>query len=382
MLNSIDIFCDIIDNFGDIGFVYRLAREIKKKDNSLSVRVFFNDPETFSKINKKIIIEKKIQKIDGIHYYDMRKMDDRDYISAGNAQVAIEAYGCEIPEVYLKNISEKLQVVVNIEYLTAEEWAREYHLRNSYINIKNVKKYFYMPGFEDWSGGLIVPKYETLKNKTRFFSEIVSSHSEKIFSNSPDITFKADTFIGTVFSYEYNFENLLDTLENSNKDVALLVFGEMSKEGFLITDKINTLKNIRIIFMNYVEQELYDTILYNSDFNLVRGEESFARAIISGKPFLWHAYCQEEMEHINKVDAFLSFTKKIISEKVFERYAKTMYNYNLRGKNHYNLETENFRDFFSDWDEKERAFGYISKYVRENGNLVNKLINFLKKELP
>lgn len=381
MLKSIDIFCDVIDNFGDIGFVYRLAREIKKKDPTLEVRVFLNDLETFSKINKRVSTGEKIQEIEDITYYDMREMTDGDYIEAGNGQVGIEAYGCDLPEPYLKNHSGNLQLVINIEYLTAEEWAKEYHLQSSYINLKNVKKFFYMPGFEDWSGGLIIPEHEPAKNRVEFFQNLISSHSEKKFINSSSDLLKKETFIGTIFSYEYNFENLLNTLENSERETLLLVFGEMSKKGILITNKVKKLKNLNIVFMDYVEQNIYDEILYNSDFNLVRGEESFARAIVSGKPFLWHAYCQEEREHLNKVGGFLSFTEKIFSQKIFEEYAKTMYNYNSREENHYDLEEENFKNFFMDFNKMETEFKNLSEYVKKNGNLTIKLLHFLNKEL-
>jgi uncharacterized repeat protein (TIGR03837 family) len=381
MLKSIDIFCDIIDNFGDIGFVYRLAREIKKKEPLLEVRVFLNDLETFSKINKRISTEEKIQKIEDVIYYDMRKMTEGDYIEAGNGQVGIEAYGCDIPEIYLENRSGNLEIVINIEYLTAEDWAKEYHLQSSFINVKNVKKYFYMPGFEDWSGGLIIPEHKISENRLEFFQKIISSHSEKKIIKNSDNFLKENTFIGTIFSYEYNFENLLNTLENNGKKVLLLVFGDMSKKGFLVTDRIKNLKNVDLIFMDYVEQDLYDQILYNSDFNLVRGEESFARAIVSGKPFLWHAYCQEEQEHINKVNGFLSFIEKEFPKKIFEEYVQTMHNYNSREENHYILEDENFRSFFIDFNKKETIFQSISVYIRKNGNLVNKLIDFLKNKL-
>ena len=381
MLESIDIFCDIIDNFGDIGFVYRLAKEIKKKDAELDVRVFFNDSETFSKINKKININEKIQIIEDITYYDMTKMSDGDYANVGNAQVAIEAYGCEIPKAYLENSSEDLKIVINLEYLTAEEWAKEYHLQSSYINLKNVKKYFYMPGFENWSGGLIIGEYKPLKNKSDFFNGVISDHSEKIFSGESKVLVKEDTFVGTVFSYEYNFQKFLDTLEGFKREVVLLVFGEMSKDGMIITEKLKTLKNIGVIFMDYVEQDLYDKILYNSDFNLVRGEESFSRAIVSGKPFLWHSYCQEEREHMNKVEGFLSFIKGKIPEKIYENYSKIMYNYNSRSENHYNLEEEDFSGFFSEYEKEKEAFKSVSNYVKENGNLADKLLRFLKKNL-
>ncbi|WP_320047441.1 elongation factor P maturation arginine rhamnosyltransferase EarP [uncultured Ilyobacter sp.] len=381
MLKSIDIFCDIIDNFGDIGFVYRLAREVKRKEQDIRVRVFLNDAETFSKINKNISIGKKIQMIENITYYDMREMSSEDYRKAGNSEVAIEAYGCDIPEAYLENSSGKLKIIVNIEYLTGEEWAKEYHLQSSYINVKGVKKYFYMPGFENWSGGLIINGQDSLIDRAGFFNNVISCYSEKVFPVNSDLSIDKDTFIGTVFSYEYNFQNFLDTLEDFNKKVTLLVFGDMSKNGFLITKNLKTLKNTKVVFMDYVEQNLYDKILYNSDFNLVRGEESFSRAIVSRVPFLWHAYCQEEREHLNKVEGFLSFLKDKIPENFYESYSKITYNYNCRTENHYNLEEEDFYGFFQEFEKKKETFKYLSDYVKKNGNLADKLLCFLKEKL-
>jgi len=29
-INNIDIFCEVIDNYGDVGVAYRLAREFKR----------------------------------------------------------------------------------------------------------------------------------------------------------------------------------------------------------------------------------------------------------------------------------------------------------------------------------------------------------------
>ena len=42
-VKNIDIFCEIIDNFGDIGVVYRLAKELKLRYGSeVEVRVILN----------------------------------------------------------------------------------------------------------------------------------------------------------------------------------------------------------------------------------------------------------------------------------------------------------------------------------------------------
>lgn len=50
--NSIDIFCDVIDNFGDIGVVYRFAKEMKILYSDARIRVILNKLDELVKINK------------------------------------------------------------------------------------------------------------------------------------------------------------------------------------------------------------------------------------------------------------------------------------------------------------------------------------------
>jgi uncharacterized repeat protein (TIGR03837 family) len=45
--------------------------------------------------------------------------------------------------------------------------------------------------------------------------------------------------------------------------------------------------------------------LSQCDFNIVRGEDSFVRAQLAGKPFIWHIYPQEDRAHEVKLAAFL-----------------------------------------------------------------------------
>ncbi|HEU0231107.1 MAG TPA: elongation factor P maturation arginine rhamnosyltransferase EarP, partial [Burkholderiaceae bacterium] len=46
-------------------------------------------------------------------------------------------------------------------------------------------------------------------------------------------------------------------------------------------------------------------LLWSSDLNLVRGEDSLVRAIWAGKPLIWHIYPQDENTHMDKLDAWL-----------------------------------------------------------------------------
>jgi uncharacterized repeat protein (TIGR03837 family) len=47
----------------------------------------------------------------------------------------------------------------------------------------------------------------------------------------------------------------------------------------------------------FIPQTDYDKLLWSCDLNLVRGEDSFVRAQLAGKPFLWHIYPQDNNLH-------------------------------------------------------------------------------------
>jgi uncharacterized repeat protein (TIGR03837 family) len=57
--------------------------------------------------------------------------------------------------------------------------------------------------------------------------------------------------------------------------------------------------------MPFVSQDEYDWVLSQCDFNIARGEDSFIRAQLAGKPFIWHIYPQEDRAHEVKLAAFL-----------------------------------------------------------------------------
>ena len=56
----------------------------------------------------------------------------------------------------------------------------------------------------------------------------------------------------------------------------------------------------------FLAQDDYDRLLWASDINFVRGEDSFVRAQWAARPFVWNAYAQSENIHALKLDAFLA----------------------------------------------------------------------------
>jgi uncharacterized repeat protein (TIGR03837 family) len=55
----------------------------------------------------------------------------------------------------------------------------------------------------------------------------------------------------------------------------------------------------------FVDQNDFDRLLWGSDLNAVRGEDSLVRAIWAGKPLLWQIYQQDAGAHMQKLAAWL-----------------------------------------------------------------------------
>lgn len=384
-VNNIDIFCEIIDNFGDIGVVYRISKELKKIFQNVRIRIVLNRLDEFKAINKKVK-DIKYQEIDELICVT------EDYVKKnietfGVADVFIEAFGCNVPEEYIKIAKENSKLWINLEYLSGEKWIEDFHLCESLINSKTLKKIFYMPGFSKKSGGVIIDS--GFLERMRYGKENRDEVLKKYF---PNLDLK-DKFVGTVFSYEKNFENLLKNLKTYDKETVLLLMGEKTQKSFLhilqkkLTENFgNVVKydKITMVCADFFSQEEYEEIISAVDFNFTRGEDSFVRGILLGKPFMWHIYLQEEKAHMDKIKAFTErFRESVeLSQKekdIMEKYCNLLEDYNDRDKNSFEKGKEDFKIFFEHFNEIDIICKKYSKFLLENCNLVKKLYKYIQE---
>ena len=384
-VNSIDIFCEIIDNFGDIGVVYRISKELKKIFQNVRIRIVLNRLEEFKAINKKVK-DTDYQEIDGLICVTEKYVKE-NIETFGVSDVFIEAFGCNVPEEYVKAAKENSKLWINLEYLSGEKWIEDFHLCESLIDSKTLKKIFFMPGFSEKSGGVIIDS--GFLERMKYGKENRDEVFKKYFK---DFDLK-DKFIGTVFSYEKNFENLLETLKNYEKETVLLLMGEKTQKSFseilkknLIEDYGNIVKygKITMIYSDFFSQEEYEEIISASDFNFTRGEDSFVRGIILGKPFMWHIYLQEEKAHMDKIKAFTERFKESVEvseeeKNIIESYCNLLEDYNDRDKNSLEKGKEDFRIFFEKFEEIDRICEKYSKFLLEKCNLVKKLYKYIQE---
>lgn len=384
-VNSIDIFCEIIDNFGDIGVVYRISKELKKIFQNVRIRIVLNRLEEFKAINKKVK-DTDYQEIDGLICVTEKYVKE-NIETFGVSDVFIEAFGCNVPEEYVKQAKENSKLWINLEYLSGEKWIEDFHLCESLIDSKTLKKIFFMPGFSEKSGGVIIDS--GFLERMKYGKENRDEVFKKYFK---DFDLK-DKFIGTVFSYEKNFENLLETLKNYEKETVLLLMGEKTQKSFseilkknLTEDYGNIVKygKITMIYSDFFSQEEYEEIISASDFNFTRGEDSFVRGIILGKPFMWHIYLQEEKAHMDKIKAFTERFKESVEvseeeKNIMESYCNLLEDYNDRNKNSLEKGKEDFRIFFEKFEEIDRICEKYSKFLLEKCNLVKKLYKYIQE---
>jgi uncharacterized repeat protein (TIGR03837 family) len=62
---------------------------------------------------------------------------------------------------------------------------------------------------------------------------------------------------------------------------------------------------LRAQVLPLLPQTEFDQLLWASDLNFVRGEDSFVRAQWANRPFVWHIYPQHDAAHAAKLEAFL-----------------------------------------------------------------------------
>lgn len=385
-VNSIDIFCEIIDNFGDIGVVYRVSKELKKIFQNVRIRIVLNRLEEFEAINKRVK-DVDYQEIDGLIYITEKYLED-NIDSFGTADIFIEAFGCNVFEGYIKKAKESSKLWINLEYLSGEKWIEDFHLQESLIDSKTLKKIFYMPGFSEKSGGVIIDS--SFLERKEYGAENREKVLEKYFPNC-DFNNK---LVGTIFSYERNFENLLDVLKDYGKETFLILMGEKTHKSFSeilqkkLTEnfgKIVKYDKITMLYADFLSQEEYEEVISAVDFNFTRGEDSFVRGILLGKPFMWHIYLQEEKAHMDKIKAFTERFKESVNElsdedkKILDYYLNLLEEYNDRDTNSFEKGKEDFKEFFENFERIDFICKKYSKFLLEKCNLVKKLYKYIQE---
>jgi uncharacterized repeat protein (TIGR03837 family) len=414
---TIDILCRVVDNYGDIGFAFRLSRALSELPGDNRIRLVVDDLASFAALCPTVDPSSGFQSVGnpgGAAWLLARWADPGDgalgHFALERPRFALELYACGRPSWYeailFDDADPDPRLVINIDYLTAEPWAVDFHGLPSLTRNPLVKKYFFMPGFVPGTGGLV------LDNS---FASLVDAAGEegsraavrrRIGSSRflRGIPCPVDAFWIVLFSYEHDFTSIVRDIDRfaSGRQVFVFVASGRSSRPFLDACA-NEGNPFAVIPLPLLPQTEWDAFLAASDFSVVRGEESFARACLAGHPFLWQCYPfapddgsdRSAGGQIPKVRAFLDLMRPRLSPNGFALYERLTLGFNGVGELSADLPTADVPsgetapgDFLAVLEAAAsggKDLGYTESFrdfardIRNLGNLAVNLLTFMRK---
>lgn len=426
---NVTLLCKVVDNYGDIGFVYRLSRSLSQlTEGKIFLRIVVSDLISFSRMEPLVKTDTACQKINVCNceweVYDWNAYEVcKEAFSRVAPQIILECFQCGRPD-WLEEIlfvPERKDVVhvVNVEYLTAEEYADDFHLLPSLTRSSFVKKINFMPGFTSKTGGLVLDEpFVNYIHSEKFAKEALKN----MFSACRiDVSSFDSCFNVLVFSYEREYDSIVKALlryesecKRKNPSFKLRVFATAGLS--LAPFKKACLQNkavFEVVELPFLSQKEWDALLTVMDFSFVRGEDSLSRACLSSVPFVWHAYIQDDEYQLVKVNALLERMKPFFDEESFALLKEYWFLYNrtegavpgpeactlltvleksYRTHNMASVDSnlsseglcsvkkeELLYELLQRCDSLKKSFASFSAILENNGNLAQKLLEYLKQ---
>lgn len=309
---SLDIFCRVIDNYGDAGVCLHLARSLSKlklpHGQHFAVRLFCDQPEVMATLTDLSDTANPNLKL---------CTWEQPLVGYEPSAVVVSAFSCRFDEVTLKTLQQHQQrsgqpLIINLEYLSAELWVEDCHQLPS--PAEGLTSHFFFPGFTARTGGLNLDPDFIAQCQSRLGSATTTATATDSAPTPAPYTL-------SLFGYDNPAVlRLLQGLAASGRECTLKVFAGLACDnlnqrlGLTLTvgDSYDYAPNVHCTVVPMTGHSGYDQTLLKCDFNLVRGEDSIVRAMHTGHPFLWQIYPQDESAHIVKLNAFLDCMERTL----------------------------------------------------------------------
>jgi len=311
-IRSWDIFCTIVDNYGDIGVCWRLARQLAQ-EHGHTVRLWVDDLHSFARLAPELDPTAERQRLAGVDIRTWQPASaDAPFDAPMPHDVVIEAFACHLPAPFLQAMAAapRKPVWLNLEYMSAEDWVAEHHAMASPHPRLPLTKYFFFPGFARGTGGLL---RESMIGASRdAFRTSPAAHAALWHRLGVKPT--PDALKISLFAYANPATPaLLDQWQHGDLSIDCFVpqgLAATQIEAWLGASMqpgtSHRRGNLVLHGIPFVRQEHYDELLWACDINFVRGEDSFVRAHWAARPLVWHIYPQDDDAHHIKLDAWLT----------------------------------------------------------------------------
>jgi uncharacterized repeat protein (TIGR03837 family) len=378
---SLELFCRVVDNFGDIGVCWRLARQLAG-EHDVAVRLWVDDLASFRRICAEVDTAAEEQVRQGVV---VRRWHEAMALPApveiGDA--VIEAFGCALPPAFEQAMARRPvpPVWINLEYLSAEDWVTGCHGLPSPHPRLPLTKHFFFPGFEAGTGGLL--REAGLDARRAAFASDPIQQAD--FLASLGVRPPPDAMLISLFCYpQAPLPALLDALRDDERPSLLLVpqgvasaqlaawAGRLPAPGEAVHMGSLSLQQVP-----FLDQPDYDRLLWCCDLNFVRGEDSMVRAQWAGRPLVWQIYPQQEDAHRIKLDAFLSLYCVGMAPDVAQACRNAWHAWNGEG------------DMVASWPVLRACLPALRSHMahwcarlRSLGDLAGNLLDFIGKQAP
>lgn len=324
-----DIFCRVVDNHGDLGVCWRLARELAARGHT--VRLWVDDASALDWMAPGA----RQGVLPGVRVLPWSAASDAALLATlAHAEVWIEAFGCELPAAFIAHRAAAHAsdtgtavppVWINLEYLSAEAWVERMHgLPSPLLHgpAAGWTKWFFYPGFRPRTGGLL--REHDLAARQAAFDRAGWRARHGVDGSG--------TTLISLFCYEPPaLGMMLHRLAAGDQPSQLLVTAGRATQAVrhalhdtalpplppagagwdegrsLPFEAAHATGALRLTPLPYLPQTGYDELLWACDLNFVRGEDSLVRALWAGQPLVWQLYPQHDDAHHAKLQAFLDW---------------------------------------------------------------------------
>lgn len=293
-----DVFCHVIDNWGDVGVCWRLCRQLAAAGQR--VRLWIDDATALDWMAPGA----RRGTVPGVRVHDWPRQADAPPPALDPGDVLIEGFGCHVPDAWVAALLPPVahdgrpSVWLNLEYLSAEPWvARSHGLPSPVLSgtLRGRTKWFYFPGFTVDTGGLL-READLAQRQARF--DAMAWRARLAPHAGPWVS---------LFCYEPRALPQL-VVQPALHTAHWLVAAGRSAAAWAAQVAAHPAAcppGATVQVLDAVPQCAFDERLWACDLNAVRGEDSLVRALWAARPLLWQLYPQDDDAHHAKLEAFL-----------------------------------------------------------------------------
>ena len=359
--NCIEIFCKVVDNFGDAGVCWRLACELQRRSTA-QVTLWIDQPRALVAM-RGAAADANVQVRPWTAAFAPEAVGD----------LVIEAFACGLPAAQLQAMAARAHapVWVNLEYLSCEDWVAGCHGRASPHPSLPLTCHFFFPGFTQDTGGLL-REAGLLAAQAAFSPDARARYWQQWGETQACVTV-------SLFSYEAPFlQDCLHAWAAGGERLRLAVpqgrvWASLADfcGGVLPPGTARDFGALRVLSLPFGTQADYDRLLWACDANIVRGEDSWVRAHWAQRPFLWHTYVQQEQTHLAKLAAFHAQYGAGLPEEARKAWQAASQAWNTG-----TFSVQHWQAWQAQWPQLQKHAGQRAKTLAAQPDLASSLLAF------